>query len=90
MQCIHLKPLLGLLLSFLFILSQILICLGTRVIINICFSPLLVRRDSLLILDLGFDIFDGIRRLDLEGDGLARECFHEDLHLGACARNIVF
>lgn len=44
-------------------------------------QPLLIRRDTLLILDLGFHIFDGIRRLDLKGDGLTREGFHENLHL---------
>merc|ERR1719398_120580 len=46
-------------------------------------QPLLVRRDSLLVLDLGLNILDGVRRLHLEGDGLAREGLHEDLHGGA-------
>merc|ERR1719397_1007214 len=46
-------------------------------------QPLLVRRDSLLVLDLGLHILDGVRRLHLEGDGLAREGLHEDLHGGA-------
>ena len=31
-------------------------------------------------LDLGLDIFDGIGRLHLQGDGLAREGLDEDLH----------
>lgn len=35
-------------------------------------SPLLVWGDSLLVLDLSLDILDGIRGLDLKGDGLAR------------------
>uniref|UniRef100_A0A453N4S3 Uncharacterized protein n=1 Tax=Aegilops tauschii subsp. strangulata TaxID=200361 RepID=A0A453N4S3_AEGTS len=43
-------------------------------------EALLVRRDSLLVLDLGLDIIDRVRRLDLEGDGLAGEGLHEDLH----------
>lgn len=44
-------------------------------------QTLLVWRNSFFILDFGFDIFDGVRRLDLEGDRLAREGLHEDLHL---------
>merc|ERR1719234_2060673 len=43
-------------------------------------QPLLIRGDSLLILDLGLHILDGVRRFHLEGDGLAREGLHEDLH----------
>ena len=34
----------------------------------------------LLILDLGLDVVDGIRRLDLKRDGLAGQRLHEDLH----------
>ena len=45
-------------------------------------QTLLVRRDSFLVLDLGLDIVDGVGRLDLEGDGLAREGLDEDLHDG--------
>jgi len=44
-------------------------------------ETLLVRRDALLILDLGLNIVDRVRRLDLEGDGLAGESLHKDLHL---------
>ena len=36
-------------------------------------QSLLVWRDTLLVLDLGLDIVDGVGRLNLEGDGLARE-----------------
>ena len=36
--------------------------------------------DALLVLDLLLDSFDGVRGLDLEGDGLSRECLDEDLH----------
>merc|ERR1719348_2278094 len=46
-------------------------------------QPLLVRGDSLLVLDLSLHILDGVRRLHLEGDGLAREGLHKDLHGGA-------
>jgi len=43
-------------------------------------QPLLIWGDSLLVLDLGLDILDGIAGLNLQGDGLSRERFHEDLH----------
>merc|ERR1712223_2342425 len=43
-------------------------------------QPLLIRGDSLLILDLSLDVLDGVRGLDLEGDGLAGEGLDEDLH----------
>ena len=33
-----------------------------------------------LVLDLGFDVVDGIRGFDLEGDGLSGEGLDEDLH----------
>ena len=36
-------------------------------------QALLVGRDALLVLDLRLDVVDGIRGLDLEGDGLARD-----------------
>jgi hypothetical protein len=42
-------------------------------------KPLLVRRDALLVLDLGLHVLDRVRRLDLERDGLAREGLHENL-----------
>jgi len=35
-------------------------------------QALLVRGDALLVLDLGLDIVDGVGRLHLKGDGLAR------------------
>jgi hypothetical protein len=37
-------------------------------------QALLVRRDALLVLNLALDIVDGIRGLNLEGDGLAGDC----------------
>ena len=43
-------------------------------------ESLLVRRDAFLILDLGFHIFDSVRRFDIESDGLSGQSFDEDLH----------
>merc|ERR1719473_893122 len=43
-------------------------------------EALLVRRDALLVLDLGLDIVDGVGALDLERDRLARQRLDEDLH----------
>jgi hypothetical protein len=43
-------------------------------------QTLLVRRDSLLVLDLLFDIVDGVRRLNLQGNGLTSERLNENLH----------
>ena len=40
-------------------------------------EALLVRGDALLVLDLGLDIVDGVRRLDLERDGLSSAQAHE-------------
>ena len=34
-------------------------------------QTLLIRRDSFLVLDLGLDIVNGIRGLNIKGDGLA-------------------
>ena len=39
---------------------------------------------TLLVLDFGFDILNGVTGLDLKGDGLARQGLHKDLHLCAC------
>lgn len=43
-------------------------------------ETLLIRGNSLLVLDLALYIVDGVGGLDLEGDGLAREGLDEDLH----------
>merc|ERR1712072_93403 len=43
-------------------------------------EALLVRWDPLLVLDLGLDGVDCVSALDLQGDGLASECLHKDLH----------
>jgi hypothetical protein len=47
-------------------------------------ETLLVRRDALLVLDLGLDVVDGVARLHLEGDSLARQGLDENLHCRAC------
>jgi hypothetical protein len=44
-------------------------------------QALLVRGNALLVLDLRLDVVDGVRGLHLEGDGLARQGLHENLHL---------
>merc|ERR1740115_710610 len=50
-------------------------------------QTLLVRRDTLLVLDLGLDVLDGVAALHLERDGLARQCLDEDLHAAAQAQH---
>merc|ERR1719231_544602 len=42
-------------------------------------QALLVRRDALLVLDLGLDVLNRVRRLHLQGDGLSRQCLYENL-----------
>merc|ERR1712117_598375 len=44
-------------------------------------QPLLVWGNSLLVLDLGLDILNGVRWLNLQGDGLASQGLDENLHL---------
>ena len=48
-------------------------------------QALLIRWDPLLILDLGLHIVDGVAGLDVQGDGLASQGLHEDLHGFLCA-----
>ncbi len=48
-------------------------------------EALLIRGNALLVLDLLLDVSNGVRRLDIEGDGLAREGLDEDLHAGTTA-----
>merc|ERR1711946_102553 len=43
-------------------------------------QPLLVWGNSLLVLDLGLDILNGVRWLNLQSDGLASEGLDKDLH----------
>ena len=37
-------------------------------------KTLLIRRNSFLVLDLGFDVVNGIAGFDLKGDGLSGDC----------------
>ena len=43
-------------------------------------EALLIGRNALLVLDLSLDILDGVGGLHVQGDGLASESLHEDLH----------
>ena len=43
-------------------------------------KPLLIGRDTLLVLDLCLDIVDRVRRFNFEGDRLAGQGLDEDLH----------
>jgi hypothetical protein len=43
-------------------------------------ESLLIGGNTLLVLDLGLDVFNGVRRLNIEGDGLAGKGLDEDLH----------
>ena len=46
-------------------------------------QPLLVRRNALLVLDLGLDIVDRVGRLNLKRDGLPSQSLDKDLHTSA-------
>ena len=43
-------------------------------------QALLIGRNAFLVLDLSLDIIDGVRRLDFQSDGLAREGLNKNLH----------
>merc|ERR1712039_586932 len=43
-------------------------------------ETLLVWWDTFFVLDLCFDVFDGVRGFDFEGDGLSGEGLDENLH----------
>jgi len=43
-------------------------------------ESLLIRGDTFLVLDLGLDVFNGVRRLNIESDSLASKGLDEDLH----------
>jgi len=50
-------------------------------------QALLVRRNTLLILDLGLDVVNGVRGLDIQGDGFSCQGLHEDLHASPQAKH---
>ena len=52
-------------------------------------QTLLIRGDTLLVLDFLLHVFDGVRGFDLEGDGLSGESFDEDLHSSTKAQDEV-
>ena len=43
-------------------------------------ESLLIWWDSLFVLDLSFDVFDGVSWLNVESDGLSSQSLDEDLH----------
>ena len=43
-------------------------------------QALLIRGNPFFVLDLGLDVVDGVVGLDLQGDGLSRQRFDENLH----------
>jgi len=52
-------------------------------------ESLLIGGDALLVLDLSLDIFNGVRSLNIKGDGLASESLDEDLHTTAESKDQV-
>ena len=50
-------------------------------------QSLLIGRDALLVLNLGFHILNGVSRLYVESDSLAREGLNENLHCHDCLVN---
>ncbi len=46
-------------------------------------KTLLIRGNTFLVLDLGLDVVNGVRRLDIKGDGLSSQGLDEDLHSSA-------
>ena len=53
-------------------------------------QSLLVRWDSLLVLDLGLNIVNGVGGLDFQGNGLTRQGLNENLHTGLSAKSASF
>ena len=50
-------------------------------------QSLLIRGNSFLVLDLGLDVVDRVRRLDIQGNGLSRQGLDENLHGDVMARD---
>ena len=50
-------------------------------------ESLLIWRNTFLILDLGFDVLDGVCWLDIKGDGLTSQGLDEDLHTTSESKN---
>ena len=52
-------------------------------------QSLLIRRDTLFVLNLSLDVFNGVRGLDFEGNCLSSKSFDEDLHLESCGNQMM-
>jgi len=52
-------------------------------------ETLLIWRNALFILNFGLDIFNGVWRFYLEGDGFTSQCLHEDLHTSSQSQDQV-
>merc|ERR1711963_1298970 len=50
-------------------------------------QSLLIWGNSFLVLDLGLDILNRVRRLNLKGDGLTSQGLDEDLHTSSQSEN---
>merc|ERR1712152_26325 len=50
-------------------------------------QSLLIWWDSFLVLDLGLDILNGVRRFNLKSDGLSSQGLDEDLHTSSQSEN---
>merc|ERR1712213_206708 len=50
-------------------------------------QSLLIWGNSFLVLDLGLDVLDGIRRFNLQGDGFTSEGLNKDLHTSSQSKN---
>jgi hypothetical protein len=44
-------------------------------------ESMMIGRNTFLILELGLDVLDGVRRLNIQRDSLARQGLNEDLHI---------
>jgi len=52
-------------------------------------KTLLIRWNTFLVLDLGFDIGDSVRGFHIERNGLTRQSLHENLHASSQSKNQV-
>jgi len=50
-------------------------------------ESLLIGWDTLLVLDLSFDVLDGVCWLNIKGDGLTSQGLDEDLHTSSKSKN---
>merc|ERR1711874_16811 len=52
-------------------------------------QTLLIWGNALLVLDLGFDVFNGVRGFDFQGDSLASQSLDKDLHTSSQSQDQV-